>query len=262
VDTFVRVDTDRNEIFEFFNEADSETKLPLLAKKTTNDELKFFLKVFKDLLEGDAEFGQIYIDRFKTVLTRISHTGRFDCRAILTKVLQVRLQVDENFTKELAKEVETKTLAELKNLPILSTQPTLYGGLFTLTSQNLRQQQTQASLVDFAKNKQRLEISLKSGHNLAIKDTGGTSDPYVDIELYSKEGYESKKPTYYGRIQSKIIDKNLNPIWDQKWMLTQLHTDELYIIKFVVWDFDTFGANDFMGEAIVKREEIEKKNCH
>jgi len=43
-------------------------------------------------------------------------------------------------------------------------------------------------------------------------------------------------------------------------MLSQAHTDELYAIKFEVFDFDTFGANDFMGEAIVKREEIEKKS--
>jgi len=67
----------------------------------------------------------------------------------------------------------------------------------------------------------------------------------------------NKKP--YTRLTSRIIFKNLNPIWDQKWLLTQAQTNDLYAMKFEVWDHDTFGANDFMGEVIVKRDDIEKK---
>jgi len=215
--------------------------------------------VFRQLFESDAEFASLFVDKLKTVVTRVSHTGRFDCRSIITKIIQVRLQLD-SITKECAKEIETTALSEMKSLPVLTTQPSLYSGIFALSTTAIHKQPTQASLLEHFKNKQRLEICLKSGHNLAAKDVGNTSDPFVDIELYTKEEFEAKGGKYYGRIQSKIIDKTLNPTWDQKWTLTQIHTDELYAIKFEVYDFDTFGANDFMGESIVKREDIEKQS--
>lgn len=82
----------------------------------------------------------------------------------------------------------------------------------------------------------KLEIELKRGHNLAVRDRGGavtsvvncifqllllcmcdsficlflfvdvgTSDPYVKFKLAGKEVF-----------RSKIIHKNLNPVWDEK----------------------------------------------
>uniref|UniRef100_A0A8C1NJA6 C2 domain-containing protein n=1 Tax=Cyprinus carpio TaxID=7962 RepID=A0A8C1NJA6_CYPCA len=51
----------------------------------------------------------------------------------------------------------------------------------------------------------QLDIVLKRGNNLAIRDRGGTSDPYVKFKIAGKEVF-----------RSKIIHKNLNPVWDER----------------------------------------------
>uniref|UniRef100_A0AAR2KTJ8 C2 domain-containing protein n=1 Tax=Pygocentrus nattereri TaxID=42514 RepID=A0AAR2KTJ8_PYGNA len=65
----------------------------------------------------------------------------------------------------------------------------------------------------------KLDILLKRGHNLAIRDRGGTSDPYVKFKLGKKEVF-----------RSKVIYKNLNPVWDERFCLPidNLH-EPLYI---------------------------------
>ena len=55
----------------------------------------------------------------------------------------------------------------------------------------------------------QLYIHLKQGHDLPAKDACGTSDPYVK---FSWKG----KPVY----KSKIIYKDLNPFWDEAFILT------------------------------------------
>uniref|UniRef100_A0A8C4IP90 Multiple C2 domains, transmembrane 1b n=1 Tax=Dicentrarchus labrax TaxID=13489 RepID=A0A8C4IP90_DICLA len=51
----------------------------------------------------------------------------------------------------------------------------------------------------------KLEIELKRGNNLAVRDRGGSSDPYVKFKLAGKEVF-----------RSKTIHKNLNPVWEEK----------------------------------------------
>ncbi|KAK1176554.1 multiple C2 and transmembrane domain-containing protein 1-like isoform X7 [Acipenser oxyrinchus oxyrinchus] len=51
----------------------------------------------------------------------------------------------------------------------------------------------------------QLDIVLKKGRNLAIRDRGGTSDPYVKFKISGKEVF-----------RSRTIHKNLNPVWDEK----------------------------------------------
>ena len=48
-------------------------------------------------------------------------------------------------------------------------------------------------------------IHLKAGHDLAAKDSCGTSDPYVKFLINSKIVYKSK-----------TVYKDLNPFWDEK----------------------------------------------
>lgn len=89
----------------------------------------------------------------------------------------------------------------------------------------------------------KLEIELKRGQNLAIRDRGGivhplfsvlcfifwsvetwfvflgTSDPYVKFKLGGKEVFKSK-----------TIHKNLNPVWDEKTtLLIDTLCEPLYI---------------------------------
>uniref|UniRef100_A0A669BDG7 Multiple C2 and transmembrane domain containing 1 n=1 Tax=Oreochromis niloticus TaxID=8128 RepID=A0A669BDG7_ORENI len=65
----------------------------------------------------------------------------------------------------------------------------------------------------------QLDIVLKKGKNLAIRDRTGTSDPYVKFKIAGKEVF-----------RSKTIHKNLNPVWDERVsLLVETLRDPLYV---------------------------------
>ncbi|KAG8012124.1 Multiple C2 and transmembrane domain-containing protein 1, partial [Nibea albiflora] len=80
----------------------------------------------------------------------------------------------------------------------------------------------------------QLDIILKKGNNLAIRDRTGTSDPYVKFKIAGKEVF-----------RSKTIHKNLNPVWDERVsLLVETLKDPLYV---KVFDYDFGLQDDFMG---------------
>ncbi|XP_013983787.1 multiple C2 and transmembrane domain-containing protein 1 isoform X4 [Salmo salar] len=94
----------------------------------------------------------------------------------------------------------------------------------------------------------QLDIVLKRGHNLAIRDRGGTSDPYVKFKLCGKEVF-----------RSKTIHKNLNPVWDEG---TKLLVDSLQEPLYVkVFDYDFGLQDDFMGSAYLYLESLEQQRA-
>uniref|UniRef100_A0AAZ3RVT4 C2 domain-containing protein n=1 Tax=Oncorhynchus tshawytscha TaxID=74940 RepID=A0AAZ3RVT4_ONCTS len=90
----------------------------------------------------------------------------------------------------------------------------------------------------------QLDIILKKGHNLAIRDRGGTSDPYVKFKIGGKEVF-----------RSKTINKNLNPVWDEKVSLLVDSLREPLYVK--VFDYDFGLQDDFMGSAYLYLESLE-----
>ncbi|KAI3362485.1 hypothetical protein L3Q82_012774 [Scortum barcoo] len=92
----------------------------------------------------------------------------------------------------------------------------------------------------------KLEVELKRGHNLAVRDRGGSSDPYVKFKLAGKEVF-----------RSKIIHKNLNPVWDEKTTLVVDCLSEPLYIK--VFDYDFGLQDDFMGSAYLYLESLEQQ---
>ncbi|PWA26585.1 hypothetical protein CCH79_00001279 [Gambusia affinis] len=94
----------------------------------------------------------------------------------------------------------------------------------------------------------KLEIELKRGYNLAIRDRGGagSSDPYVKFKLAGKEVF-----------RSKIIHKNLNPVWDEKTTLIVDSLSEPLYVK--VFDYDFGLQDDFMGSAFLYLESLEQQ---
>ncbi|XP_007578167.1 multiple C2 and transmembrane domain-containing protein 1 isoform X3 [Poecilia formosa] len=92
----------------------------------------------------------------------------------------------------------------------------------------------------------KLEIELKRGHNLAIRDRGGSSDPYVKFKLAGKEVF-----------RSKTIHKNLNPVWDEKITLIVDSLSEPLYVK--VFDYDFGLQDDFMGSAFLYLESLEQQ---
>ncbi|KAL7836730.1 hypothetical protein AOLI_G00280140 [Acnodon oligacanthus] len=90
----------------------------------------------------------------------------------------------------------------------------------------------------------QLDIVLKKGNNLAIRDRGGTSDPYVKFKIAGKEIF-----------RSKTIHKNLNPVWDEKVSLLVDSLREPLYVK--VFDYDFGLQDDFMGSAYLYLESLE-----
>ncbi|XP_030049257.1 multiple C2 and transmembrane domain-containing protein 1 isoform X2 [Microcaecilia unicolor] len=84
----------------------------------------------------------------------------------------------------------------------------------------------------------QLDITLKRGQNLAARDRGGTSDPYVKFKIGGKEVF-----------RSKTRHKNLNPVWDEHVSLVIDQLKEPLYIK--VFDYDFGLQDDFMGSAFL-----------
>ncbi|XP_049639263.1 LOW QUALITY PROTEIN: multiple C2 and transmembrane domain-containing protein 2 [Suncus etruscus] len=88
-----------------------------------------------------------------------------------------------------------------------------------------------------------LTVHLKEGRNLVIRDRCGTSDPYVKFKLNGKTLYKSK-----------VIYKNLNPVWDEIVVLPIQNLAQKLRVK--VYDRD-LTTSDFMGSAFVTLSELE-----
>ncbi|XP_010670464.2 probable ADP-ribosylation factor GTPase-activating protein AGD11 [Beta vulgaris subsp. vulgaris] len=79
-----------------------------------------------------------------------------------------------------------------------------------------------------------IKVNVVRGTNLAIRDMI-SSDPYVILSL----GHQS--------VKTRVIKKNLNPVWNEKLMLSI--PDCVPPLKLLVYDKDTFTPDDFMGQA-------------
>ncbi|XP_062830288.1 multiple C2 and transmembrane domain-containing protein 1 isoform X4 [Anolis carolinensis] len=91
----------------------------------------------------------------------------------------------------------------------------------------------------------QLDITLKSGHNLAARDRRGTSDPYVKFKIGGKEFF-----------RSKTIHKNLNPVWEEKTTIIIEHLREQLYVK--VFDYDFGLQDDFIGSAFLDLNSLEQ----
>ncbi|KAL2088372.1 hypothetical protein ACEWY4_015271 [Coilia grayii] len=93
-----------------------------------------------------------------------------------------------------------------------------------------------------------LTINLKEGRNLVIRDRCGTSDPYVKFKMDGKTLYKSK-----------VVYKNLNPVWNESFTFPVLDLEEKLFVR--VYDRD-LTSDDFMGSSSVALDELElQKVC-
>ena len=85
-----------------------------------------------------------------------------------------------------------------------------------------------------------LMVHLHHASNLPAKDRQGTSDPFVVLYLTP-----NKEETF----QSAVIDKSLNPIFDQSFEFRNLTPDDIHqqTLIFKVYDHDRFSHNDIIG---------------
>ncbi|CCD68502.2 C2 domain-containing protein [Caenorhabditis elegans] len=88
-----------------------------------------------------------------------------------------------------------------------------------------------------------MEVRLKNGEDLPVKDASGSSDPYVKFRYKDNIVYKSG-----------TIFKNLNPSWDEEFQM--IVDDVTCPIRLEVFDFDRFCTDDFMGAAEVDMSQV------
>lgn len=81
-----------------------------------------------------------------------------------------------------------------------------------------------------------LDVWLRSGQNLVARDSCGTSDPYVKFKMSGKLVYKSK-----------TVHKNLNPDWNERFIIPV--EDVFQPLQVKVFDYDWGLQDDFMGSA-------------
>eukprot|EP00731_Ephydatia_muelleri_P035092 Em0096g11a len=93
-----------------------------------------------------------------------------------------------------------------------------------------------------------VQVTLDSGHNLAIRDKSGSSDPYVK---FKQEHF---------KYRSAFINQNLNPQWNE--IVSFKTTDLASPLHMQVFDHDYGSADDFMGAASVNLDEFADGQVH
>ena len=98
-----------------------------------------------------------------------------------------------------------------------------------------------------------LELTIISGKDLAPKDSNGKSDPYVMI--WPPVLHEDIGGKYHKAFKTSIIEKTLNPEWNQTFQFLngitfeelEQHREKFSDFKIQLWDWDAVGEHDFMG---------------
>ncbi|KAL8566338.1 hypothetical protein ACOMHN_030538 [Nucella lapillus] len=89
-----------------------------------------------------------------------------------------------------------------------------------------------------------LEIDLQEGRDLVVRDSCGTSDPYVKFKVGGKQ---------VGK--SRIIYKNLNPKWEESFIVPIEDVQKPVQVK--VFDYDRGLHDDPMGSAEIEVTQLE-----
>nr|DAD32760.1 TPA_asm: hypothetical protein HUJ06_011611 [Nelumbo nucifera] len=129
-----------------------------------------------------------------------------------------------------------KPSLRIVSLPAATTRSTLRSTLSRKIIDTFRSSNTSTEMDGMKEFIGLLKVKVIKGTNLAIRDML-SSDPYVVLTLGKQKA------------QTQVINSNLNPIWNEELLLSV--PQSCNAIKLEVFDYDTFSADDIMGDAVV-----------
>jgi hypothetical protein len=118
----------------------------------------------------------------------------------------------------------------------------------TVSSKGLAPESEGAEIQD--KSPKTLWFTVLRANDLLAADKGGTSDPFITVELVNTTlGKPAKRPR---KIKTKAVNKTLNPVWDEPevvWKDIKENIEEL-ALEITVFDADML-SNDTLGGTTV-----------
>ncbi|XP_076044393.1 rab3 interacting molecule isoform X2 [Oratosquilla oratoria] len=92
----------------------------------------------------------------------------------------------------------------------------------------------------------QLVVTIVSAVELPMRPSGQHRNPYVKMFLLPDRSEKSKRRT-------KTIGNSCDPRWNQTFVYSPLRRAELKTrcLEITCWDYDRYGANDFLGEVVV-----------
>ena len=91
----------------------------------------------------------------------------------------------------------------------------------------------------------RLSVRVQRAEGVEAADSCGTSDPYCEVCVWCRD---NRSCEHMWRTATKL--KTLDPTWDESAELP-LTDARSALLHCLVFDWDNFGRDDFLGEAIV-----------
>ena len=90
-----------------------------------------------------------------------------------------------------------------------------------------------------------LTCEVKQARNLIAMDSDGLSDPHVTIKLIPKSIHTIK-------MQTRTIKDNLDPVWNETFVIELQPGDMDRRLLLKCWDRDISNSNDFIGSMVRK----------
>ncbi|XP_068568633.1 synaptotagmin-2-like isoform X3 [Cebidichthys violaceus] len=104
--------------------------------------------------------------------------------------------------------------------------------------------------IDYDFENAKLTVGILQAADLISMDSGGTSDPYVKVQLLPE-----KKKKY----DTKVHKKTLNPVFNETFVFKQVPYEELggKTLSMSVYDYDRFSKHDVIGEVKIPMNTID-----